>query len=70
MTTVTTIGGLLPLVILSKESGDIWYSLALATIGGLVASTTLVLTVIPTLYMGFERLKIKLHIGLNQIKAR
>ena len=69
MTTFTTIGGLLPLVILSKESGDIWYSLALATIGGLVASTTMVLTVIAVLYMGFERLKIKSWEGLNAIKT-
>ena len=60
MTTFTTIGGLLPLVFLSSGgSEDIWYSLSLATIGGLLASTTMVLTVIPALYVSFERLKIK-----------
>ncbi len=59
MTTFTTIGGLLPLVILGSESGDIWYALALATIGGLIASTVMVLTVIPVLYVTFEKISIK-----------
>jgi len=54
MTTFTTIGGLLPLVLLN-EGQNMWYSLALATIGGLIASTTLVLTVIPALYVTFEK---------------
>jgi len=55
MTTLTTIGGLLPLVLMEKGSGDIWYALALATIGGLVASTVLVLTVLPALYVTLEK---------------
>lgn len=54
MTTFTTIGGLLPLVLLNIGE-NMWYSLALATIGGLLASTTLVLTVIPALYVTFEK---------------
>ena len=59
MTTFTTIGGLLPLVLLSRSNESIWYSLALATIGGLIASTLMVLTVIPVLYISFERFKIR-----------
>jgi len=56
MTTATTVIGLLPLVLFTKEE-SIWYSLALATIGGLLSSTTMVLTVIPCVYLVFERLK-------------
>jgi len=68
MTTFTTIGGLLPLVFLSSGgSEDIWYSLSLATIGGLIASTTMVLTVIPALYVSFERLKIRVRKKLQTI---
>lgn len=59
MTTFTTIGGLLPLVLLSRSNESIWYSLALATIGGLIASTLMVLTVIPVLYISFERMKMR-----------
>ena len=56
MTTLTTIGGLLPLVLIQDHTqGDIWYALALATIGGLFASTFLVLSVIPALYVALEK---------------
>ncbi len=61
MTTFTTIGGLLPLVLLSRSNESIWYSLALATIGGLIASTLMVLTVIPVLYISFERVKMRMR---------
>lgn len=61
MTTFTTIGGLLPLILLSRPTESIWYSLALATIGGLIASTLMVLTVIPVLYISFERARIKVR---------
>ena len=50
MTTATTIFGLLPLVMFSREEKSMWFSLALATIGGLIASALFVLTTIPVLY--------------------
>jgi multidrug efflux pump subunit AcrB len=46
MTTLTTIGGLLPMLLLGDRS-SVWYSLALGTIGGLVSSTILTLVVVP-----------------------
>ncbi|MBX2990543.1 MAG: efflux RND transporter permease subunit [Bacteroidetes bacterium] len=46
MTSLTTIGALLPLLLWSPSSG-IWYSLALGTIGGLCTSTLLTLVVVP-----------------------
>ncbi len=49
ITTLTTIAGVLPLVI--EETHDsFWYSLALGTIGGLISATLLVLFIIPVIY--------------------
>ncbi|MFZ5518955.1 MAG: efflux RND transporter permease subunit [Candidatus Zhuqueibacterota bacterium] len=50
MTTATTIFGLLPLVLFSQEEKSIWYSLSIATIGGLISSAFFVLMVIPVFY--------------------
>jgi hydrophobic/amphiphilic exporter-1 (mainly G- bacteria), HAE1 family len=56
MTSLTTICGLLPLVLFSKSANaNIWNALAYTLIGGLASSTVLVLTVTPALYMIFER---------------
>ncbi len=56
MTTLTTVLGLLPLILFSETiDATIWNALALATIGGLIASTVFVLTSIPVLYYLFER---------------
>ena len=52
MTTGTTVLGLLPLVLFTGSgTASLWTALALATIGGLVSSTMLVLTTIPALYV-------------------
>jgi HAE1 family hydrophobic/amphiphilic exporter-1 len=56
MTGLTTICGLLPLVLFSKTAdANIWNALAYVVIGGLASSTVLVLTVTPALYKIFER---------------
>jgi hydrophobic/amphiphilic exporter-1 (mainly G- bacteria), HAE1 family len=56
MTSLTTICGLLPLVLFSPTAdANIWNALAYALIGGLSSSTILVLTVTPALYLLFER---------------
>ncbi|MEX0907586.1 MAG: efflux RND transporter permease subunit, partial [Gemmatimonadota bacterium] len=56
MTSLTTICGLLPLVLFSETADqNIWNALAYALIGGLSSSTVLVLTVTPALYLIFER---------------
>jgi HAE1 family hydrophobic/amphiphilic exporter-1 len=52
MTTVTTVLGFLPLVLFAEsEEPSLWNALAVATIGGLLASTVFVLTAIPALYV-------------------
>jgi len=51
MTTATTVMGLLPLVLFSpSQSANLWNSLALATMGGLLSSTFFVLLAIPVIY--------------------
>ncbi len=51
MTTLTTVFGLLPLVMFaSSQDENIWNALALATIGGLISSTVFVLVAIPVAY--------------------
>jgi len=60
ITSITTVGGMLPLVLIqatdeASRSSDIWGTLALSTIGGLTASTLLTLTVTPVLYLLAER---------------
>jgi HAE1 family hydrophobic/amphiphilic exporter-1 len=65
ITSITTIGGLLPLILVTssevgrRSSQDIWSNLALATIGGLSAATILTLTVIPVFYLLAERSRAK-----------
>ena len=55
MTSLTTICGLLPLVLFSASANaNIWQALAYALIGGLASSTILVLTVTPALYLLLE----------------
>lgn len=60
VTSITTIGGLLPLVLVQgseQTSGnqDMWSNLALSTIGGLTVATLLTLSVTPILYLLAER---------------
>ena len=56
MTSATTIMALLPLVLFSPTAdANIWNAIAYTLIGGLLASTFLVLTVTPALYLLFER---------------
>jgi len=57
MTSTTTILGLTPLILFSSATrgyGRQWYLLSLASIGGLISSTPLTLSVIPVLYILFE----------------
>ncbi|HQO08880.1 MAG TPA: efflux RND transporter permease subunit [Clostridiales bacterium] len=57
MTSITTILGVVPLIINSDAEKNFWYSFSIATIGGLSASTFFVLTVLPVMYAFFERVR-------------
>ena len=54
MTTLTTIGGLLPMFLLGRQS-SMWYTLALGTIGGLMSSMVLTLVIVPVAYAVIAR---------------
>ncbi|MEK6571797.1 MAG: efflux RND transporter permease subunit, partial [Bacteroidota bacterium] len=58
MTTLTTIGGLLPLLLMGERT-SLWYSLSLGTIGGLISSTILTLVVIPVIYGTFFQRRLR-----------
>ncbi|MFR9503719.1 MAG: efflux RND transporter permease subunit [Rikenellaceae bacterium] len=57
MTSITTILALLPMALSSADGAEFQRPMAIAVIGGLVASTILSLTVIPCLYYALEELK-------------
>lgn len=54
LTSLTTIGGLLPLTL---QGGSMWAPMGWTIIGGLFASTFLTLIMVPVLYAGLSRLK-------------
>jgi HAE1 family hydrophobic/amphiphilic exporter-1 len=55
LTTVTTIGGLLPITLNLGGGGKFWAPLGTSIIFGLLFATLLTLVVVPTLYSIFER---------------
>lgn len=54
MTALTTIFALVPLALSRGEGAEMWNSLAVAVIGGLLFSTVISLVLVPTLYTIFE----------------
>ena len=60
MTTSTTVCGMLPMLLIQAQTGvkrQLWSTLALSTLGGLVSSTIFILIVIPILYYHSDGLK-------------
>ncbi|MBP7459686.1 MAG: efflux RND transporter permease subunit [Candidatus Delongbacteria bacterium] len=56
MTTLTTIAGLMPMIITGDKSrDDLWYTLSLTTIGGLTTSVALGLIVLPACVLWLEK---------------
>jgi len=69
MTATTTILGMFPLLLIKiEEAGrNIWSSLALATIGGLISSTLFILIIIPILYFHGEKINPFLRKKISEI---
>jgi HAE1 family hydrophobic/amphiphilic exporter-1 len=60
MTTSTTVFGMLPMLLIQAQTGvkrQLWSTLALCTLGGLVSSTIFILIVIPIFYYHSDRIK-------------
>lgn len=60
MTSLTTMAGMIPMAMTSKEGGEMNSPMAVALIGGLVASTVFNLFFIPVLYTYFAKIKTSL----------
>ncbi|MBL8023866.1 MAG: efflux RND transporter permease subunit [Elusimicrobia bacterium] len=60
-TSLTTIVGLVPMVLSRSESAQLWAPLALTVIGGAAMATVLTLFMIPALYYHMETYKMKIQ---------
>jgi HAE1 family hydrophobic/amphiphilic exporter-1 len=70
MTTLTTVLGLLPMAIGFGEGAEVRTPMAIAVIGGLLASTFLTLIVIPVVYSLLDRKKYPLlHAASSELPA-
>jgi len=57
MTTITTIGGTVPMALSRAQGSEMWNQLGITVIGGLAVSTLITLVLVPTVYYLFERKK-------------
>jgi hydrophobic/amphiphilic exporter-1 (mainly G- bacteria), HAE1 family len=57
MTAVTTVAGMIPLAMTTKEGAFVWSPLGKAVVGGLSVSTLVTLILVPVLYEKFEPLR-------------
>jgi multidrug efflux pump subunit AcrB len=69
-TSLTTIVGLVPMVLSRSESAQLWTPLALTVIGGAGMATFLTLFMIPALYYHLETIKIKINRKLEDRSER
>lgn len=70
LTTSTTVMGMLPLVLIQVEAGkkQIWSSLALSAVGGLVSSSLFILIVIPILYFYGDSLRYRTSRKIEELR--
>jgi hydrophobe/amphiphile efflux-1 (HAE1) family protein len=57
MTTITTIGGTLPMALSRAQGAELWNQLGVTLVGGLAVSTLITLIIVPTIYYFVERRK-------------
>ncbi len=55
MTSLTTIGGMLPLALATGEGANIWRPMGIACVGGLLVSMLVTLVLVPAIYVATER---------------
>jgi HAE1 family hydrophobic/amphiphilic exporter-1 len=59
ITSITTIVGMIPMAMTTKQGGEMSAPMAVSVIGGLTATTFLTLFFIPVLYTYFAKIKTK-----------
>ncbi len=72
-TTLTNVLGMIPLVLAKQGSGSLWSPMAMTVIGGMTASTLLLLFVLPGFYLIIQDIKsfgTKLFSGLLELKGK
>lgn len=57
MTTLTTVFGMLPMILDHSEEAGLWFPLAITVTGGLISSTLFTLFFVPSVYSIFEDVK-------------
>jgi len=71
MTTSTTVFGMLPMLLVQAQTGvkrQLWSTLALSMLGGLVTSTIFILIVIPIFYLYGDRVRNWAGVKLREMK--
>lgn len=71
LTTATTVLGMLPLVLIQieAEKRQIWSTLALSAVGGLISSTIFILIVIPIFYIYGDKVRLWFFSKIEEQKA-
>jgi HAE1 family hydrophobic/amphiphilic exporter-1 len=68
ITSLTTILGMLPMALARQEGSEMMRPMAIAVIGGLLASTLLTLVVIPVVYSLVEKFSKRMYINFEKIE--
>ena len=65
MTTITTLFGMLPLALSKGEGSELWRPLGISMLGGLSLSTFITLVLVPVIYSGFKKKKVKAKVEVE-----
>ncbi|MFC2160252.1 efflux RND transporter permease subunit [Acidobacteriota bacterium] len=69
ITALTTIMGMLPMALSVSQGSEMRAPMAITVVGGLVATTFLTLFVIPIIYSYFDRVKFRVKVKKEKVKA-
>jgi HAE1 family hydrophobic/amphiphilic exporter-1 len=70
ITSVTTMLGMLPMALTQREGSEMMRPMAIAVIGGLLASTLLTLVVIPVIYSLVEKFSRRVYVRMGRMVNR
>ena len=70
MSTLTTVLGMLPMMLSTKEGAEMMTGLATVMVYGLTLSTLITLIFIPTIYVGYNNIKVRRRKRKEKRRAR